>query len=375
MIDSIIDFLEPLDIQDILGDTILHSTQIGYKISVHTKDHVPHLDGIDIIIIGCNEWRGGSNQYTHNNELHAIRSKFYQLFHWHKNITIADIGNIKNGKKRTDTYAAIKIALKSLVELNKKIILIGGDVSLFETQYHVFSEKKQLVHATQISANISIQEPVEACYLYKMLTQEPNFLKQYAHVAFQSYLIHPTLIEVLNKLHAELYRVGQVKEDMEEIEPILRKSHIIAFDINAIQYAFNPTNRISLNGLNGEDACLLMKYAGMSASLQILGIYGYQSLFDLHCLAASQIAQMLWYFIDGVHFGASEVPITDLSQFKTYHVIFGSINSIFIESMTTGRWWMQLPNQTWLPVSHKDYLLAKQNDIPPKYFRAAIENC
>jgi hypothetical protein len=66
-----------------------------------------------------------------------------------------------------------------------------------------------------------------------MLTGEPNMIRHYNHIGFQSYFVHPRLLETMDKLRFDCFRVGIVKENIEEMEPVIRNSHMMSFDISA----------------------------------------------------------------------------------------------------------------------------------------------
>ena len=75
-----------------------------------------------------------------------------------------------------------------------------------------------------------------------MLTGEPNFIRHYNHIGFQSYYIHPKMLETLDKLRFDCFRVGHVKETIEEMEPVLRNSQMLSVDISAIASGYVPGN-------------------------------------------------------------------------------------------------------------------------------------
>ncbi len=86
------------------------------------------------------------------------------------------------------------------------------------------------------------------------------------------------MLETMDKLRFDCFRVGHVKESIEEMEPVIRNSNLFSFDISAIVNAYAPANVVSSpNGLNGEEACLLLRYAGMSPNVNSIGIYGYNA--------------------------------------------------------------------------------------------------
>src|SRR5206468_8173633 len=108
-------------------------------------------------------------------------------------------------------------------------------------------------------------------FLMEMLTGEPNYVRHYNHIGFQSYFVHPRMLETMDKLRFDCFRVGNVKETIDEMEPVIRNSHLFSFDITAIANTYAPANFISPNGFNGEEAAVLMRYAGMSPNVNSIG--------------------------------------------------------------------------------------------------------
>ena len=102
----------------------------------------------------------------------------------------------------------------------------------------------------------------------------------------------------------------------------------------------------------------------MSSSISSFGVYGYQPELDTGNLSARQVAQMIWYFIDGGGAGTNTkrrwTTGTVSIEFHT-----GSRSGILIpQNKKTGRWWMQLPDKKFIACSYNDYLNASHNEIP-----------
>jgi hypothetical protein len=154
------------------------------------------------------------------------------------------------------------------------------------------------------------------------------------------------------------------------MEPVFRNSQMLSFDISALQYAAAPANRITPNGLTGEEACTLTRFAGMSPSLNSIGFYGYNVADDVQQLSAKQFAQMIWYFLDGKYRGLQEPSLQEKESFFEFHTSFSEVETIFLQSKRTGRWWMQLPNKNFIACSYNDYMLASSNEIPERWLRA-----
>ena len=371
MFESIADFLDPVNISEISHDAGYKEGQVGKVIKVY-EDEFPDLDEADIILVGCGEQRGGALLHA-SGAANVIRNEFYNLYYWHQDIKLADIGNIKIGKAYTDTYAALKIVLHELINEGKTVVVLGGTHDLTLAQYYAFADDKQQVDAVGVDAviDINIDSPFRNDnFLMELLTADPNYMRHYNHIGFQSYFVHPRMLETMDKLRFDCFRVGSVKEHIEEMEPVIRNCHIFSFDISALAHAFAPANALTPNGLNGEEACTLMQYAGMSNNIRSLGIYGYRPEKDVENLTAKQISHMLWYLMDGRSRGNREAMMDEKESFNEFHTAFAEVETTFLQSKKTGRWWMQLPDKQFIACSYKDYLLASSNEIPERWLRA-----
>jgi arginase family enzyme len=365
-------FLEPVVISDINGDNGYNDGQFAKNIAIYEQE-IPDISDSDIVFVGVTENRGAGIFEKTASAPNAIRRQLYQLHYWHNEVRIADIGNIKAGASLNDSYAAIKTVLATLLRMNKTIIILGGSHDITLAQYFAYVELKKIIEATCIDANINLRgESPERSenFLMEMLTGEPNLVKHYNHIGFQSYFVHPRMLETMDKLRFDCFRLGVAKENMEEMEPVLRNTNLLSFDISSIKYGDSPASLQSPNGFTGEEACMLTRYAGMSSSLSSFGIYGYLPQHDVNELTAKQIAQMLWYFVDGKNKAKQEAAIEDRGYFIEYHCSFTEVETVFLQSKKTGRWWMQLPNKKFIASSYKDYLQAHQNDIPERWLRA-----
>jgi formiminoglutamase len=371
MSEAIYDFLDPINLAEISLDAGYKEGQIGKKVRIY-EDEFPDIDDAHIILVGCGEQRGAALLHP-SGAANAIRNEFYSLYYWHQDIQLADIGNVKIGKSVGDTHAALRLVIQELIHLGKTVVVLGGSHDLTLSQYYAFAEDKKLVDAVGVDAviDINIDSPFRCDnFLMELLTAEPNYMRHYNHIGFQSYFVHPRMLETMDKLRFDCYRVGNVRENIEEMEPVIRNCHIMSFDISAIAHAFAPANNITPNGLNGEEACTLMQYAGMSPNMQTIGIFGYRPEKDVEHLTARQISHMLWYLMDGRSRGNKEALMDERESFNEFHTAFAEVETTFLQSKKTGRWWMQLPDRQFIACSYKDYLLASSNEIPERWLRA-----
>lgn len=370
-LDSLHDFLTPVDFNEITGDETYNSKHIGFHIK--RCNELLNAENADLFIVGVPEFRGGYPAAKGMSGLEDIRKEFYGLFYWHSEINIFDLGNIKKGATIADTYAALKTVVKEIISANKRVLILGGSHDLTIAQYQAYAELQKVVELTVVDALIDfdMESPIpERNFLMQLFTSEPNFINHYNHLAFQSYFVHPSMLETIDKLRFDCYRTGVVKEQIEEMEPVVRNADLISFDISAIQHAHAPANTLSPNGLTGEEACTLMQFAGMSNKATTIGIYGYNASNDLHQLTAKQISHMMWYVLDGIYKLKQEAEISDADHFNQFKMAFSEVEATFLQSKRTGRWWMLMPDGAYISCSKNDYLMACQNEIPERWMRA-----
>jgi len=301
---KITDFLEPVQLSVISQDEPYHNGQIGNSIILY-ENEFPDITEADVVFVSCAEERGkGPGKKPAGQDL--IRHEFYKLYNWHSTLTLADLGNVKTGASLADTYAALKAVVRDITAAGKTVVIIGGSHDLTLAQYYACSDNRKLIEAACIDARIDLDMNSMAKadhFLMEMLTGEPNFIRHYNHIGFQSYLVHPHMLETLDKLRFDCFRLGKVRENMEEMEPVLRQADLVTFDIAAVANAFIPGNSLP-NGFTGDEACALMRYAGLSPTARSIGIYGYDAMKDPSDVTAKQISQMLWYFLEGRNRGS-----------------------------------------------------------------------
>ena len=367
---SIYDFLTPVDFNNINGDEPFAKGQIGWFLEAEND-----TESADLVIIGCAEYRGQGHPKALEGA-DAIRRQLYRLFYWHSVVRIADLGNIQKGDRIADSYAALEVVAGELVDAGKKVLVIGGSHDNTIALYNAFAARKQIIEATVVDALLDIDPEARmpgASFLLEMLTGEPNYVRHFNLLGFQSYFTYPGLLEAVDKLRFDCVRVGRVQEHMEEIEPIIRSSQLFSFDLQALAHAYAPALRLSPNGFTGQEACKLMQYAGLSNEVKLAGVFGLGQD-DANGLTSMQVAHMIWYFMDGMHKARHETTLDDREGFTEYHTLCAEVDTLFLQSRHTGRWWMQMPDQSFAACSYSDYLAASHNDLPERWLRLQERN-
>ncbi|MDI9311119.1 MAG: arginase family protein [Limnohabitans sp.] len=371
------DFLDPIHLAEISEDLGYNKNQIGHQI-VMNLDGSLELDHFDLAIVGVEEYRGMGLSKTKLSSANTIRKELYQLYHWKENIILADLGNIKIGGKVNDTYAALKSVLSTLMQLNKKVIIIGGSQDLTIPQYQAYQYSNKLIDCICIDSKIDFDVegsiPVNN-YLEYLFTNLPNHLRNFTLMAYQNYYGHVEVLNTIDNLMFDCIRLGFLRQDVTHHEPVFRNSHMVSFDVNAIQYAAAPTSIHSPNGLDGVEACTLSQFAGMSSLCSTFGIYNYIASEDIHNLTAKQISQILWYYIIGHGRSLNEKPLKDKKNFEIYHVELpdNEHKFLFLKSKSTQRWWMELIDNKFIACSLRDFVYLKDNHEIPKRWEREID--
>ena len=343
-------FLDPLD--PFRFDTSENQkSAFGHSIKKFLNpDKFPDIEGYHLAILGVGEERGSVLNDGTGKAPDTIREKFYNLKSSGHSYKIVDLGNLKLGHTLADTYAAVS---SILIELHKEKILpivLGGSQDLTFAQYLAYEKLEETVNIVSVDSSFDLgttDQPVNsASYLGKIVLHEPNFLFNFSNIGYQTYFVGNDQIELMNRLYFDAYRLGQVRNDLEDVEPIVRNADIFSFDISAIRQSDAPGNgNATPNGFYGEEACKIVRYAGMSDKLSSFGIYEINPLFDNHDQTSQLAAQMIWYFIDGFYNRKNDVPLKNKAGFVRYRVALNKEDReiIFYKSEKSERWWMEVP--------------------------------
>ncbi len=359
----------------------------GNKIRKYLKGETfPDFLGYDIAIIGVGEDRGSVRNDGCYEAPDRVREKLYALRTGSYPYRIVDLGNIQPGLELQDSYAAVSTIMVELMRQGIFVIILGGSQDLTFAQYVAYQKLEETVNIVSVDARFDLgatDEPVSAeSYLGKIVLHEPNFLFNFSNIAYQTYFVGADQVELMEKLYFDSYRLGHVQKDIEETEPIVRNADMLSFDISAIRQSDAPGNgNASPNGLYGEEACQIVRYAGMSDKLSSFGLYEINPLFDNHDQTSHLAAQMLWYLVDGFYNRKKDVPLKSKTGFTKYHVVLKKDGHeiVFYKSTRSERWWMEVPHPNLksryhrhhlVPCSYKDYEAACNNEMPDRWWQA-----
>lgn len=362
----------------------LPSSAIAHSIYVN-QEKMPDLDEMDLAIIGVREARGVEGVYHKGigKSADEVRKSLYQLKKGTGTLKIIDLGNFRNGPELEDTYQRLREVCAYLMDQGILPVIVGGSHDLDLGQFMAYENQEKLITVLNVDNKLDLDDPQSALsgysHIYQIFKYDPNYLFNYYQLAHQSYLVETNESNLLEKLYFEAVRLGVVKENIKEMEPIVRDADMMTFDISAIQAHYCPgATDPKVYGLTGEEACQICWYAGLNDKLSSIGFYGYDVEKDTgDRKTAFVMATMIWYFIEGFYSRKREKNFTS-NDYLVYEVSLGGDPSSikFYKSKVSEKWWMEVPHpidatsfmrSRMIPCSYSDYETALKGEIPERW--------
>lgn len=374
-------FFDPVNqvaITDLPSSALAHSLYVN-----DTK--MPELEGMDIALIGLQEARGAAEAFRSGISLAAleVRKSLYGLKKGSGVLKVIDLGNFRNGPELEDTYQRLQEVCSFLMEKSILPVIFGGSHNLDFGQFTAYENLEKLITVLNVDNKLDLDDPKgslpDYSHIHRIFRHDPNFLFNYYHLAHQSYLVESKESDLLEKLSFEAVRLGVVKENIKELEPLVRDSDMLTFDVSAIQAHYCPGATDSkVYGLTGEEACQICWYAGLNDKLSSIGIYGYDVNRDTEDRkTAFVLATMIWYFIEGFYSRRGDKNFRSV-DYLVYEVSLGGEPSTikFYKSKISEKWWMEVPHpeepagfmrSRMIPCSYSDYETALQGEVPVRW--------
>lgn len=381
-------YLEPLNNAPGMPAEEFQKENLGdYIQKFDDPDHFPDISQFDIAIIGVDEDRNCQDNTGCGKAPNLIREEFYLLKRGHFSPKIVDLGNLKRGHEITDTYYALTSVVTQLINQNVIPLILGGSQDLTFANYNAYETLGKVVNILAVDNSFDMGKTEDEIhsgnYLNKIILKQPNFLFNYTNLGYQSYFVDPGSIKLMDSLFFDIYRLGTVRENIAETEPLIRNADIVSVDISAVRNADAPgCMKASPNGFYGEEICQITRYAGMSDKVSSIGFYEMNPEVDINNQTAKLIAQMMWYFVDGFYNRKEDHPHHDKEDFVKYTVSIKDHKDqlVFYKSKKSDRWWMDVPvkknyqnvyeRHHMVPCSYSDYETACRDDIPDRWWQA-----
>lgn len=379
-------YFEPVTAESLrLTDTDELKDRIFNSVVLFNPETTADIQEAEIAIVGVPESRNAYRNPTCELGPDEIRRQFYQLHCWRKSVRILDFGNLIIGKTVEDTYSALAEILAYLIENNVVPVILGGSNDLAFANYRAYEILEHVANIVAIDSKFDLGDentPIRSdAYVNKMVLQQPNFLLNYANVGYQSYMNSPESAAMMESLYFETYRVGLMRGNLDEVEPIVRNADMVSLDISAVRRPDAPgCPNNSSNGFYGEEICQISKFVGLSDKLTSFGIYEYDPTLDFNNQTSQLIAHILWYFVEGYIFRQNDNKFKDKGEYRQFNISVSGAPSelVFYNSKKTGRWWVLVPihrkdsdltQHYYLPCSYRDYQMACDDIISNRWWR------
>lgn len=369
-----------------LSNPSFESYSYGKSIEYFSSSGFPDLDNVKVVILGVMEDRKSCGNAGTADAPDRIREYFYSLSSI-PNLKVADIGNIIPGDTLDDSLSGIEYVCSFLMEKNILPIILGGSQYITLANYLAYRKKNQTVNIVCVDRKFDFgdtsSEVNSESYLTHIIQHPCSLLFNYCHLGHQIHFVNPSEIDLLRKMYFDVYRLGQLQASIEEAEPMIRNADILSFDISSIRFSDAPgTFSSTPNGLYGEEACQLMRFAGMSDKLSSMGIYEVNPAYDHRSQTSALAAQMVWYFLEGVANRKNDYPVDTDDDYLKYRITMKTPGQemVFFKSKKTDRWWMEVPygidtkskyeRHHIVPCSYEDYKVACKEEMPDRWWQA-----
>lgn len=346
----------------------------------------PRLEGVQVALFGVLDDPGHARPRGCVEAPDAIREHLYALYAPAGEVRLVDLGDIHPGASPSDTQHAVAETIAELLRMNILPIMMGGGQGHTFSQYLAYERLERTANLACIDARFDLGEPgqglADTSYLSHIVLRQPNYLFNYSNLGFQTYLVDQPGIALMDKLYFDAHRLGELRADLSDAEPLLRNADTLSVDMSAIRRSDAPgTTRPGPNGFHAEEVCQLMRYAGVSEKVGSLGIYELDPTRDVDGVTAQLAAQMVWCFLDGHRSRTNDLPWLDRKRFTRFRIpIRGHEQDlVFYKSQVSDRWWMDIPYRAeqearferhhLVPCSYSDYRMACREEVPDRWWR------
>lgn len=201
----------------------------------------------------------------------------------------------------------------------------------------------------------------------------------YTEVGCQLQLMSKSHISGLEENYFEYYRLGSIKSNRGDWEPLMRNQHICLYDANALKIADLPGKaNANPSGFTSEEAIQFMRYAMISPKMSFVLFYNLEQKDSIDEVSKVWASQALWYSLQGIESRVYEKPFSNenlVEMVMDNEILDHPIS--FLKSRKTGRWWVKIPTPSaekteyyYFPCSENDYRKSGESELPDRILRA-----
>jgi hypothetical protein len=263
----------------------------------------------------------------------------------------------------------------TLQEYGIKGVFLSGSQDMTFPIYSAYQLRNKLINLVNIDYRFdldSYEDIVSAnTFVSKMIMQEPVVLNDYTVLGHQSYFVSQESLDLMQAMYFEAIRLGDISHQMISTEPKLRYAEVVSIDMNAVESSYSANFKtFTPNGFTGKEICALSRYAGLGINQAYLGLFNHHATTN----ESQLIAQIIWYYLDGLSQRIIEYPLENINNFIKYIVPIDDDEFVFYKSKRTERWWIEIKKinepynkeniMSLLACAEADYLCACNQEIP-----------
>lgn len=309
-----------------------------------------------------------------------LRQALYSLKANFRSDSVIDLGDIKGG------ILGLEECLKVLLSKNIIPIIITDSPASLQSQLDYYKENEEAIRVSYIDSHLDYnwghQTEDSHTTLNTLLPLYPDYIEQLNCIGYQSYFVDNLVLNKLDQQHVFCERLGAIRSNLSEVEPIIRDSNFLYFNLSAIKAAEAPnTLYTNPNGFLAEEACAIMRYAALGDQLKHICLGNYTETKEDYLQTAGLLAQMIWYIVEGIHNRKNDYPMyTENFTHYTVDSIYTPQALTFVKSIKSDRWWFVLPSDSKstqfsdkskvIPCSPKDYQIACEGELTDRLLKA-----
>ncbi len=373
------DYFDPVFTEKTSKTFIRPDKQLFSSVVHHTKENpIADIANFQLAIFGVSN---GNDDTARS--INTIRSNLYGLASTEHKPNIYDLGNLKSGNSLKDSETALRDVVVELFSHNIIPIILGLSENILFPVFSAYQYLSKIINIISVDNKINISEDRThnlKSALWKIVVEENDSLFTYCNIGYQSHFVGSNTLQFLSDSLNDTYRLGSVRDNIKDIEPIFRDADFVSLNISSVRQSDAPGQESpSPNGLYGEEICQISKYAGLGNKISAIGIFDYFFNNDINNQTAQLIAQIIWYFIEGYQRRIVEYPNDENPDFKKFIVNLDNFKSelIFYKSEKTQRWWIHVPSfkenkkkNILISCTHQDYEMATQGEVPERWLKA-----
>ena len=202
-------FFDP--VEESILDSALSPSAFQNIINLHTVKKI-NLRGIRIALIGLSEGRGHLIDHDIAQVPNRIRKCLYQLTMSLDHDGILDLGDLRDGPSFEETNLRLKEVCEYLLTQEILPVIFGGLQNFTVGQYLSYESTGKLITLLNIDSKLDLEEsenPIDS-YLGNIFKHNPNYLFNYIHLGYQSYLLKESKLNMIETLGFDAYRLSLI---------------------------------------------------------------------------------------------------------------------------------------------------------------------